>query len=131
MKDKLRVQDVPGHLRQKGWVVAVHNDYKQNGTLKTFWLFTKGNRCAKGEGTDVEAFTQILKEVEEQERDEAFIKSLGERVLKLEAALEPFAKAAEELDRSDAGWDDRARVKNSWFFDDDVIRAASRVLRRR
>jgi hypothetical protein len=43
-------------LRAAGWAVAVHNDYQQNGKPHTFWLFTKGNRCAKGEGrSDAEA----------------------------------------------------------------------------
>ena len=37
-------------LRRRGWMVAVHNDYMQNGVLHTFWLFTKGGRCVKGEG---------------------------------------------------------------------------------
>jgi hypothetical protein len=49
---------VLGRLRDAGWVVAVHNDYRQGGTLHTFWLFTKGDRCAKGEGrSDAEALS--------------------------------------------------------------------------
>jgi hypothetical protein len=38
-------------LRRRGWAVAVHNDYQQHGQDYTFWLFTKGILCAKGEGT--------------------------------------------------------------------------------
>jgi hypothetical protein len=46
-------------LRADGWVVAVHNDYRQNGEAHTFWLLTKGNRFIKGEGrTDPEALAQ-------------------------------------------------------------------------
>lgn len=29
-----------GQLRSRGWRVAVHNDYEQNGKLYTFWLIT-------------------------------------------------------------------------------------------
>lgn len=40
------------NLRAHGWSVGVHNDYMLGGVSHTFWLFTKGNRCAKGEGRD-------------------------------------------------------------------------------
>lgn len=44
-------------LRLSGWMVAVHNDYRLNGELHTFWLLTHPNgRWIKGEGkTDEEA----------------------------------------------------------------------------
>jgi hypothetical protein len=43
-------------MRREGWSVAVHNDYQQNGQFYTFWLFTRGNQCVKGEGSsDLEA----------------------------------------------------------------------------
>ncbi len=113
------------YFRDGGWSVAVHNDYRLNGEARTFWLFTKGSHCAKGEGaSDLEALGEVMDAVTAVEQELEYI-------IKLKAALEPFAKAAEELDRSDEGWDDRARQRNSWFFDDDVVRAASRVLRRR
>jgi hypothetical protein len=39
------------HLRANEWMVAVHNDYRQNGNLLTFWLFTHpSGRFIKGEG---------------------------------------------------------------------------------
>ena len=42
--------------------MAVHNDYRLNGTPHTFRLFMKGDRCVKGEGeTDLEALDQIRK----------------------------------------------------------------------
>ncbi|MEE9382827.1 MAG: hypothetical protein V3V08_05375 [Nannocystaceae bacterium] len=53
--ERLKAQlDVPTQLdriRSAGWSVAVHNDYQQDGQFHTFWLVTKGTRCAKGEGT--------------------------------------------------------------------------------
>lgn len=45
---------VPDDIRAKGWMVAVHNDYKLNGVFNTFWLFTKDHNgttiAVKGEG---------------------------------------------------------------------------------
>lgn len=47
-------------LRARGWMVAVHNDYMLHGVLHTFWLFTRGNQCVKGEGrTDAAALAQV------------------------------------------------------------------------
>lgn len=34
-------ESVPDDIREAGWVVAVHNDYRINGEPYTFWLFTK------------------------------------------------------------------------------------------
>lgn len=62
---------LPAHLeilrimREKGWRVAVHNDYEQDGELCTFWLFThkESGRFLKGEGrTDEEAMAQVFAE---------------------------------------------------------------------
>ncbi len=51
-------------IRGHGWSVAVHNDYKQHGGNCTFWLFTKGNRCIRGEGpSDIAALSPIEKYV--------------------------------------------------------------------
>jgi hypothetical protein len=50
----------PTDIREAGWMVAVHNDYRQAGVLYTFWLFAKDGRCVKGEGrTDAEALDQV------------------------------------------------------------------------
>jgi hypothetical protein len=58
-------------LRVEGWAVAVHNDYRLNGEAHTFWLFTKGDRCAKGEGnSDREALAAALIEAAKQSADE-------------------------------------------------------------
>jgi hypothetical protein len=43
-------------IRARGWRVAVHNDYRQDGKDYTFWLFTQGDHAVKGEGpTDYDA----------------------------------------------------------------------------
>lgn len=57
-------------IRRKGWMVAVHNDYRLNGEFFTFWLFTKGNSCVKGEGrTDEEALTLVSVAIRQLEID--------------------------------------------------------------
>lgn len=51
-------------VRSLGWAVAVHNDYRLNGEAFTFWLFTRGDRCVKGEArTDREAVAAALRGV--------------------------------------------------------------------
>lgn len=49
-------------LRQSGWSVAVHNDYRLNGLAHTFWLWTHPNgRWIKGEGlTDKAALAECV-----------------------------------------------------------------------
>lgn len=52
-------------IRALGWSVAVHNDYKLAGKHFTFWLFTKGDQCVKGEGpTDAFALETIWAQLE-------------------------------------------------------------------
>lgn len=53
-------EDTVESLRAAGWAVAVHNDYRQDGEPRTFWLFTHPTgRWIKGEGrTDAEALAQ-------------------------------------------------------------------------
>jgi len=47
-------------LREAGWAVACHNDYKLHKQNWTFWLFTKGNYAVKGEGiTDLDALEEV------------------------------------------------------------------------
>lgn len=52
-------------LRDSGWSVAVHNDYRINGESATFWLFTHADGTwKKGEGkTDREAVRAVLGEI--------------------------------------------------------------------
>ncbi len=48
-------------MRSAGWLVAVHNDYSQDGEFFTFWLFTNRHtsQFVKGEGrTDIIAVCQ-------------------------------------------------------------------------
>lgn len=49
-------------LREAGWSVAVHNDYRLNGEAHTFWLWTHPDgRWIKGEGrNDADALSQCL-----------------------------------------------------------------------
>jgi len=53
-------------MRREGWRVAVHNDYRLDGKLFTFWLFTHSSgRWVKGEGkTDREAVSLALASAE-------------------------------------------------------------------
>jgi oligoribonuclease len=64
-------QSSPEDIREKGWSVAVHNDYKQDGKNHTFWLFTKGIYHVKGEGeTDAQALEIVRKAIAVLERQE-------------------------------------------------------------
>jgi len=57
--------DTPNDLREHGWVVACHNDYRQDGEPMTFWLFVKESYALKGEGkTDAEALDAIRRQAE-------------------------------------------------------------------
>lgn len=57
----------PDDIRAKGWMVAVHNDYRLAGRLMTFWLFTKDGRCVKGEGnTDAEALDEVRGQLDQK-----------------------------------------------------------------
>jgi hypothetical protein len=60
--DSLSLEEKLATLRQSGWTVACHNDYRQNGISMTFWLFTHPNYMpAKGEGkSDNEAIDIVL-----------------------------------------------------------------------
>jgi hypothetical protein len=58
-------------LRAQGWMVAVHNDYRQDGELRTFWLVTRGEEAIKGEGpTDAAALGQIRARIAAKQADE-------------------------------------------------------------
>ena len=61
--DALRAHNADD-IRNTGWSVAVHNDYTLNGERFTFWLFTKGDRCVKGEGeTDAAALDSVREQL--------------------------------------------------------------------
>ena len=62
----------PDDLRARGWAVAAHHDSQINGVPHTFWLFTRDDRCVKGEGrTDAEALDQIRKQLRESRESHA------------------------------------------------------------
>lgn len=66
---QLVASEILTSLRNDGWAVACHNDYRQFGYPCTFWLFTKGNRCAKGEGPDdFTALGKVVDAAEERKR---------------------------------------------------------------
>jgi len=53
-------------IRNSGWMVAVHNDYWQDGARHTFWLFTHSDsrRFVKGEGrSDLEALSLVAEQI--------------------------------------------------------------------
>lgn len=55
-------------LRQAGWQVAIHNDYRLDGESCTFWLFTHPSGVwAKGEGaSDEEALIEVERQAAER-----------------------------------------------------------------
>ena len=64
-RDKVLTEKRIDYLRSLGWMVAVHNDYKQNGEFHTFWLLTYSDgEYLKCEGkTDEEAYEQNVEEL--------------------------------------------------------------------
>lgn len=60
--------DMLARIRRAGYVVACHNDYKQDGMAYTFWLFTKNGFALKGEGaSDEEALSDVEKQIERRQ----------------------------------------------------------------
>lgn len=57
-------------IREKGWLVAGHNDYWEGGYLWTFWLFKKGCACIKGDArTDMGALELVWDQVKDHCRE--------------------------------------------------------------
>lgn len=56
------LEEMLGNLRVAGWTVAVHNDYRQDGRLMTFWLFTHPDGSwLKGEAeSDLQAVLEVM-----------------------------------------------------------------------
>lgn len=66
LRDRAEAFSLLELLRREGWNVAVHNDYRLNNERKTFWLFTRGHQCFRGEGaTDLEAIHQVSHAISE------------------------------------------------------------------
>ncbi len=59
LRGQLDVPNQVDRIRAAGWAVAIHNDYLQDGHFNTFWLFTKGSQCVKGEG--MSDFTALMR----------------------------------------------------------------------
>lgn len=67
-----RQWSLPEDIRQLGWTVAVHNDYRSYGKSHTFWLFTKDGRAVKGEGrNDAAALDCVRVAIAEQEGEKS------------------------------------------------------------
>lgn len=60
--------EIKARLREAGWTVAVHNDYRLHGKPHVFWLWTHPSGVwAKGEGeTDEAALLQAEDQVRER-----------------------------------------------------------------
>jgi len=68
-------------LRDAGWAVAVHNDYRLNGVSHTFWLWTRGDYAIKGEGlTDAEALTVCLSEAKRLDASVVGVKTVQQEI---------------------------------------------------
>ena len=99
-------------IRAAGWSVAVHNDYRVNGLLYTFWLFTQDGRAIKGEGsTDAEALDvvrRILDEVNKKLESAALTSENVTLKAELDAAKARIAELEHQIDRANWGtqWDD-------------------------
>lgn len=100
-------------LRANGWTVAVHNDYRQDGVHHTFWLMTKGDKAAKGEGTsDHDALCKAEREAKRIEDDAKHVSSLlnqgSERIRELmnerDAAKDENVTLREALNQAQGRW---------------------------
>jgi hypothetical protein len=60
----MSLEELLFEMRNAGWSVAVHNDYRAGGIPMTFWLFTHPSGVwLKGEGgSDVEVMRTIANE---------------------------------------------------------------------
>jgi len=68
---KFSAEEILAKLRECGWSVAVHNDYRLKGESYTFWLLTHPEGIwAKGEGaTDKEALEEAFERGQERMRN--------------------------------------------------------------
>ena len=60
---------LPDDIRELGWAIAIHNDYRILQQPHTFWLFTKNGYAIKGEGsTDAIALNQVRAQLGAKQR---------------------------------------------------------------
>lgn len=116
-----KVEELIARLRNDGWCVAVHNDYRLRGSRMTFWLWTHPNgRWIKGEGiTDQEAL-EIAVLAASTSAD--LIASLNTEVEGLRAALTFYRD----------GWDFKTHKKRSgleWFPKEELLDDCGNIAR--
>jgi hypothetical protein len=105
----------PTDIREAGWMVAVHNDYYQAGVLHTFWLFSRGNFCVKGEGrTDAEALDEVRARINQADAKGAAFKTF-EGVVKYTSEDGGKALVSDGIDETETCMEDGVFVRiQSW-----------------
>lgn len=80
MSDPANTDTLLADLRARGWTVAAHYAYKQDGDLMTYWLFIHPDgRWVEGSGiTDVAALEAVLGKVMTERP-----KTLGDEILEI------------------------------------------------
>jgi len=71
MQTAYRAMEILHHLRQVGWMVAIHNDYIFQGKRHTFWLLTLSSHSlfVRGEGeSDYVALFQCEEAIKDMSR---------------------------------------------------------------
>ena len=89
-------------LRDMGWSVSAHNDYRLEGEHYTFYRFDKGHLSAKGEGkSDYEALQLALDDALAAEAEQATIHGaycdLAELIKKANTGVAGNCEALEAL----------------------------------
>lgn len=128
-------------IRARGWMVAVHNDYRLDGKAHTFWLFTKDGRCVKGEGlSDKEALELVDAQIREAEGPTPSLQIIDEATwtdLVVEANTALQAHSGEAVGASLAPLQNEAEadivamlqhLRNEWNAPNDIHKGARQVL---
>lgn len=91
-------------MREAGWRVAVHNDYRLNGEDHTFWLFTHPNgRWVKGEGrTDDDALAECVAAISQPPASSPLEGEVRERLRIM--SKQKLSDEMDSLDQADADW---------------------------
>ena len=99
------IEDLIARLRNDGWCVAVHNDYRLHGSRMTFWLWTHPNGTwIKGEGlTDRDALEQALQAADALAKQSSDISSLRAENEELRKRLKRF-EDREQLNADASGY---------------------------
>ena len=79
MSDPANTDTLLADLRARGWNVAVHSDYKQDGEVMSYWLLVHPDGMwVEGSGANIEVLKTIFKKVSAQQP-----KTLGDEILEL------------------------------------------------